>query len=234
MKRGVIIALVLLGGCIAPVELPVLEAPSPAASIAAPVPSVPAGSQVLLVGEAATQAGCFGGDLAAYALPGGFLRRTAVPAVTGGVVAPSDAAVFYPTTQVEGGTWRTIIEKIDQRSAVTVLRIDAGAGQFGSGLFDQPRCHAVLDVSADGTTLGLARAGVDGDPGRARLDLFDARSGKPLASGTFIARAGASADVSLRVLARERIFLTLHSYSGCMGEAAARASASITLCSMAG
>jgi len=220
VKRAVIVALVLLGSCVAPTEVPVLDVPpSPVASPAGAAPSVPANSHVFLVGEAeaAERDGCFGGDLAAYALPGGLLRRYAVPALSGGVVSLADAAVSYPTTQVEGGKWRTVIEKIDLRSAATILRIDASAGVFGNGLFDRPRCHTVIDVSADGTTLGLARPGVDGDPGRVRLDVFDARSGDLLTTGSFSARAGATADVSLRVLTRERIFLTLHSYSGCTG-----------------
>lgn len=61
VKRAVTVALVLLGSCVAPTEVPVLDAPSPVASPAGAAPGVPANSQVVLVGEAAHLDGCFGG-----------------------------------------------------------------------------------------------------------------------------------------------------------------------------
>lgn len=214
MRKIVVVLLVILGGCLAPAEVQLPDATAP--PVISTVPASPVGS-VVLVGEASGEGGCFGGDLVAYGVPGGVLRRLAVPAVSGGVPSPVDGAVFYPKTIVEGQRWRTIIEKIDVRTAATTLRIDAGAGVFGNGLFSEPRCHTVLDVTPDGSTLALARAGVDEDSGRVRLDVFDARSGESVAAAWFSARAGASADVTLRALVRDRIFLTLHSYTGCTG-----------------
>ncbi len=214
MRRAALIALVLVGGCVLPAEVAV---PGPSAM---PAPDVAtagrASDQVVLVAEAGDNDGCFGGDLAAYSAGGTLLRRLAVPAVGGGVISTTESAAFYPTTVVEGTKWRTVIEKVDLRTAATVLRIDAGTGTFGNGLYGRPRCHTVIDVSPDGATLALARPGVEGVPGRALIDLFDARNGQRLATRTFDARAG-SADVSLRVLARDRVFVTLESYGGCGG-----------------
>ena len=210
----VVVLLVILGGCLGPAEVRLPDATS--APVIATVPASPA-SSVVLVGEASGEGGCFGGDLVAYGVPGGALRRLAVPAVSGGAPSPVDGAVFYPKTIVEGQKWRTIIEKIDMRTAATTLRIDAGAGVFGNGLYSEPRCHTVLGVTPDGSTLTLARAGVEGDSGRVRLDVFDARSGESIAAAWFSARAGASADVTVHALVRDRISLTLHSYTGCTG-----------------
>jgi hypothetical protein len=207
------VAFVAVAACVVPADLP--SRPPTAVPTAGPLAD--SGSDdVVLVGETSDGShGCFGGDLAAYAIPGGLRQRRAVQAIGGGVVSLAASAAFYLRTTVDGPYWRTIIERIDLRTGGTTMEIDAGAGIFGNDLYAQPHCHAWLNVSPDGTTLALARPGVEGLPGRVQVDLFDARSGQRVATRQLNAKAGGTADVTMWMLARERIFVTLHSYLGC-------------------
>lgn len=121
---------------------------------------------------------------------------------------------YYTVITSSGDRTRAIVERIDLATGATTMRIDAGEGRFGNGLYSEPRHHAHTVLSGDGRSLAVVRAGVDGDESATRIELFDAQTGASLAAATFAGKPGTTVDPGLG-LGPDRVHLQRTYYTGC-------------------
>jgi hypothetical protein len=95
------------------------------------------------------------------------------------------------------------------------MRIDAGEGIFGNGLYSEPRHTAQIELSDDGRTLAVVRSGVDRDESATRIELFDTQTAASLAAVTLAGKPAATVEPSLVHVGRDRFRLDRTYYGNC-------------------